>query len=101
MTLFFALLLIKKQFFRASDCTLLFSYNMEPDAPNPCPIVSLLWMPELQRVAVAMANGRLFMVRSDVLPTAPTKGEGSFVMTELGNSTVLHAITVIYKNSGR
>jgi hypothetical protein len=74
---------------------------MEPDAPNPCPIVSLLWMPELQRVAVAMANGRLFMVRSDVLPSAPSMGEGSFVMTELGNSTVLHAITVIYKNGGR
>ena len=88
-------------FYRASDCTLLFSYNMEPDAPNPCPIVSLLWMPELQRVAVAMANGRLFMVRSDVLPSAPSMGEGSFVMTELGNSTVLHAITVIYKNGGR
>ncbi|CAB3385193.1 Hypothetical predicted protein [Cloeon dipterum] len=85
----------------ASDCTLLFSYNMEPDAPVPCPVVSMLWLHQLQRVAVAMANGRLFMVRSDVMPSASTMGEGSFVMTELGNSSVLHAITAIYKDNGR
>ncbi|KAF4523571.1 hypothetical protein B566_EDAN014882, partial [Ephemera danica] len=83
----------------ASDCTLLFSYTMEPDAPQPCPVVALLALPSLQRVAVALANGRLFMVRSDVLPTAPTKGEGSFVMTELGNSAVLHAVAAVYRDN--
>jgi hypothetical protein len=73
---------------------------MEPDAPQPCPVVALLPLPPLQRVAVALANGRLFMVRSDVLPTAPTKGEGSFVMTELGNSAVLHAVAAVYRENG-
>jgi len=28
-------------------------------------------------------------------------GEGSFVMTELGSSTVLHSLTAVFKDQGR
>lgn len=88
-------------FRRASDCSSLFSYTLEPDAPEPASVCSLLPLPELQRVTVGLSNGRLFLVRSDVLPSSPTKGEGSFVMTELGSSTILHSITAIFQEEGR
>lgn len=50
---------------------------------------------------MGLANGRLFLVRSDILPTSSTMGEGSFVMTELGSSTVLHSLTAVFKDQGR
>ncbi|XP_067008597.2 leucine-rich repeat serine/threonine-protein kinase 1 [Anabrus simplex] len=84
-----------------TDCCKLFSYALDPEAPDPSAVCSLVPLPELQRVAVALGNGRLFLVRSDILPTSPTMGEGSFVMTELGSSTVLHSLTAIFKEDGK
>ena len=87
--------------FRGRDCQLLFSYALDPEAPEPCAVSSLVPLPSLQRVAVGLTNGRLFLVRSDILPTSSTMGEGSFVMTELGSSTVLHSVTAVFKDQGR
>lgn len=87
--------------FRGRDCQLLFSYTLDPEAPEPCAVSSLVPLPSLQRVAVGLTNGRLFLVRSDILPTSSTMGEGSFVMTELGSSTVLHSLTAVFKDQGR
>lgn len=86
---------------RGRDCQLLFSYALDPEAPEPCAVSSLVPLPSLQRVAVGLTNGRLFLVRSDILPTSYTMGEGSFVMTELGSSTVLHSLTAVFKDQGR
>ncbi|XP_069680319.1 leucine-rich repeat serine/threonine-protein kinase 1 isoform X2 [Periplaneta americana] len=83
------------------DCQSLFSYALDPEAPEPCAVCSLVPLPRLQRVAVGLTNGRLFLVRSDILPTSPTMGEGSFVMTELGSSAVLHSLTAVFKEQGR
>jgi len=88
-------------YLRGRDCQLLFSYALDPEAPEPCAVSSLVPLPSLQRVAVGLTNGRLFLVRSDILPTSSTMGEGSFVMTELGSSTVLHSLTAVFKDQGR
>ncbi|XP_063218267.1 leucine-rich repeat serine/threonine-protein kinase 1 isoform X2 [Bacillus rossius redtenbacheri] len=85
--------------YQASDCRPLFSYALEPDAPHPSAVRSVLPLPVLQRVAVGLANGRLFLVRSDLLPVSPTAGEGSFVMTELGGGPVLHAVTAVFTDN--
>ncbi|KAJ9598231.1 hypothetical protein L9F63_011052, partial [Diploptera punctata] len=82
------------------DCQTLFSYALDPEAPEPCAVCSLVPLPSLQRVAVGLTNGRLFLVRSDTSPSSPTMGEGSFVMTELGSSTVLHSLTAVFKEQG-
>jgi hypothetical protein len=64
-------------------------------------VSSLVLLPKLQRVAVGLTNGRLFLVRSDVLPSYSRMGEGSFVMTELGSSTILYSLTAVFKDQGR
>ncbi|CAL4058692.1 unnamed protein product, partial [Meganyctiphanes norvegica] len=69
------------------DYNRMFSYCLEPDAPQSSPVRSLCSLQSLGRVAVSLCNGRLFLCRSDVTPTSPVSGEGSFVMTELAGST--------------
>ncbi|XP_063611108.1 leucine-rich repeat serine/threonine-protein kinase 1-like [Penaeus indicus] len=72
-----------------------FSYCLEPDAPQSSPVRSLCSLHALGRVAVALCNGRLFLCSSDVTPTSPVLGEGSFVMTELAGSTQeIHCLAV-------
>ena len=100
-TILFSEHLLRIIHLRGRDCQLLFSYALDPEAPEPCAVSSLVPLPNLQRVAVGLTNGRLFLVRSDFLPTSSTMGEGSFVMTELGSSTVLHSVTAIFKDQGR
>jgi len=52
-------------------------------------------------VAVGLTNGRLFLVNSEWEPSPQTQtmGEGTFVMTELGNSEHLSSLTYIKKPS--
>ncbi|XP_044740580.1 leucine-rich repeat serine/threonine-protein kinase 1 isoform X2 [Chrysoperla carnea] len=85
----------------AGDGTKLFTYKLEPDLSVPNSVIALLYLPTLQRVACALANGRLFLVTSETAPSTPTAGEGSFVMTELGSSTSLYSLCTISKDSGR
>lgn len=59
------------------------------------PIVAILFLQELNRVAVGLRNGRLFLVRSDVTPSTASMAEGSFVMTELGSSENLFSLASI------
>ncbi|XP_075215251.1 leucine-rich repeat kinase [Lycorma delicatula] len=83
----------------AGDCQHVFSYALDPDSPDNARVCALLHLPEQSRVAVGLSNGRVFLVRDDMSPTAPTMGEGSFVMSELGSSTVLHAITAVFNDN--
>lgn len=81
---------------RSGDCSLVFSYTLDPaDTASVC---SLLHLSDQRRVAVGLSNGRVFLVRSDSSPTSHSMAEGSFVMSELGSSTVLHAIAAVYYN---
>ncbi|XP_076065875.1 leucine-rich repeat serine/threonine-protein kinase 1-like isoform X3 [Oratosquilla oratoria] len=73
----------------------IFSYCLEPDTPQSSPIRSLCNLQELGHVAVALCNGRLFICRSDVTPTSPVLGEGSFVMAELaGDTQAIHCLAL-------
>ncbi|CAG0916811.1 unnamed protein product [Notodromas monacha] len=67
----------------ATRCTHVFDYTLEPDAPEPSPVRCMVHIQTLHRVGVALGNGRLFLCRSDVRPSSPTRGEGLFIMTEL------------------
>ena len=78
---------------------LLFSYKMEPDAmEEPSPVRAIHFVPELQRVCVAMHNGRMFLCDAGVIPHGLMGGEGSFVMTELGSSSCIHSVSSVIKN---
>ena len=77
---------------------LLFSYKMEPDAmEEPSPVRAIHFVPELQRVCVAMHNGRMFLCDATVIPSGMIGGEGSFVMTELGSSSCIHSVSSVIK----
>ena len=77
---------------------LLFSYKMEPDAmEEPSPVRAIHFVPELQRVCVAMHNGRMFLCDAGVIPYGVMGGEGSFVMTELGSSSCIHSVSSVIK----
>ena len=77
---------------------LLFSYKMEPDAmEEPSPVRAIHFVPELQRVCVAMHNGRMFLCDAGVIPHGVMGGEGSFVMTELGSSSCIHSVSSVIK----
>nr|XP_045599191.1 leucine-rich repeat serine/threonine-protein kinase 1-like isoform X5 [Procambarus clarkii] len=81
--------------YNMTDYGRVFSYCLEPDAPQSSPVRSLCSLHALGRVAVALCNGRLFLCSSDVTPTSPVLGEGSFVMTELAGSTQeIHCLAV-------
>lgn len=80
----------------------LFRYSLEPDSSCTASIRRLIHLPSLHRVAVALANGRLFLCRDDFIPLTSTQGEGTFVMTELGlggSGAPLHCMAAIYSTS--
>ena len=78
---------------------LLFSYKMEPDAmEEDSPVRAIHFVPELQRVCVAMHNGRMFLCDAGVIPFGVMGGEGSFVMTELGSSSCIHSVSSVIKS---
>ncbi|KAK3921714.1 Leucine-rich repeat serine/threonine-protein kinase 1 [Frankliniella fusca] len=85
--------------YSAADCTHLFSYRLDPDDEDGHSVCCLLALPALARVAVGLSNGRLFLVRSDSPPAAPTMAEGSFVMAELGSSNALHSLAAVFRDS--
>ncbi|KAK4295198.1 hypothetical protein Pmani_032225 [Petrolisthes manimaculis] len=86
--------------YNITDYSRVFSYCLEPDAPQSSPVRSLCSLHALGRVAVALCNGRLFLCSSDVTPTSPVLGEGSFVMTELAGSThEIHCLALTHTST--
>ncbi|KAI5703280.1 hypothetical protein M8J75_009878 [Diaphorina citri] len=81
--------------YSATDYHHMFSYSLLEDNTEESPVIAILFLPEQHRVVIGLSNGRIFLVRSDVPPTTPNMAEGSFVLTELGASSVLHAITAV------
>lgn len=74
----------------------MFSYKLTTD--DKVGVKCVVTLKDRHRVAVGLDNGRIFLVRSDMSPLAPTMGEGSFVMSELGSSTVLFDFIVVDSN---
>ncbi len=73
-----------------------FSYKMEPDAlEEPSPVRFIHFLYDLRRVCVAMHNGRLFICDADIVPSAQSGGEGTFLVTELGAASCIHSVASI------
>ncbi|XP_055684527.1 leucine-rich repeat serine/threonine-protein kinase 1 isoform X1 [Lutzomyia longipalpis] len=81
--------------FNASDCTHLFSYALEPTQPSP--VVALVHLNRINRVAAGLENGRLFLLDSSNIPTSYVSAEGSFVLTELGSGERLHSVCALWR----
>lgn len=74
----------------------MFSYKLITD--QEVGVKRIVTLKDRHRVAVGLENGRIFLVRSDMSPLAPTMGEGSFVMSELGSSTILFDFIAVDSN---
>ncbi len=87
--------------YSADTCRKLFTYKMEPDElEDASPVRSLHFLSELQRVCVAMHNGRMFLCCADVVPAAREGLEGTFLVTELGSATCIHSVTSVFTPGG-
>lgn len=80
--------------FNASDCVHTFSYALEP--AQPCPVVALVYLDKINRVAAGLENGRLFLLDSTLIPKSSVSGEGSFVLTELGSGERLYSVCALW-----
>ena len=61
------------------------------DTAIKSPVISLVYLTKIQRVAVGLHNGRVFLVDSTKIPTNCAFAEGSFVLTEICSGLVLHS----------
>lgn len=80
--------------FNASDCSHLFSYSLE--IAENCAVVALMFLEKINRVAAGLANGRLFLLDSTLVPKTFASAEGSFVLTELGSGEHLHSACCVW-----
>ncbi|CAG0890372.1 unnamed protein product [Darwinula stevensoni] len=75
------------------DFSLQFQYTLESDAPEPSPVRHIVALPSMTRVAIALANGRLFICDPSVCPAGNVREEGTFLLTELaGPSASMFAV---------
>lgn len=75
----------------------MFSYKLITE-DQKVGVKCIVTLKDRHRVAIGLENGRIFLVRSDMSPLAPTMGEGSFVMSELGSSTILFDFIAVDSN---
>lgn len=80
--------------FNAADCSHLFSYSLE--VAENCAVVTLMALEKINRVAAGLANGRLFLLDSALIPKTFASAEGSFVLTELGSGEQLHSACCVW-----
>ncbi|XP_022171675.1 leucine-rich repeat serine/threonine-protein kinase 1 isoform X1 [Myzus persicae] len=83
--------------YSSNDSKYMFSYKLTTD-DQEVGVKRIVTLKDRHRVAVGLENGRIFLVRSDMSPLAPTMGEGSFVMSELGSSTILFDFIAVDSN---
>ncbi|XP_054737581.1 leucine-rich repeat serine/threonine-protein kinase 1 isoform X1 [Anastrepha obliqua] len=67
----------------------IFSYMLDPTIKSP--VISLVYLRNIERVAVGLHNGRVFLVDSTKIPTNCAFAEGSFVLTEICSGLILHS----------
>lgn len=68
------------------------------DPAQQSAVVGILYLAEINRVAVGLENGRLFLLDSTLIPSNSSQGEGSFVLTELGSGETLHSISAVWQS---
>lgn len=83
--------------FNAFDCSHLFSYSLE--IAENCAVVTLMSLDKFNRVAAGLANGRLFLLDSKLVPMTFASAEGSFVLTELGSGEQLHSACCVWRDN--
>ncbi|XP_050524105.1 leucine-rich repeat serine/threonine-protein kinase 1 isoform X2 [Daktulosphaira vitifoliae] len=83
--------------YSSNDCKHIFSYKLINDDQKVA-VKCITILKDRHRIAIGLENGRIFLVRNDMSPLAPTMGEGSFVMSELGSSTVLFCFIAVNSN---
>ncbi|KAJ8705805.1 hypothetical protein PYW08_012851 [Mythimna loreyi] len=77
--------------YSASSCALIWCVRVQESVGGaPSSVAALQGLPRLQRVAVALSCGRLFLVTS-----RRPEAEGSFVLTELGTATELCCLAAV------
>lgn len=76
------------------DYTHVFSYVFDPVIKSP--VIGLMYLPELQRVAAGLYNGRVFFLDSVKVPTKCAFAEGSFVLREIGSGFILYCMTAVF-----
>ncbi|XP_014247457.1 leucine-rich repeat serine/threonine-protein kinase 1 [Cimex lectularius] len=76
------------------EMKLVWWYSMV-EGDDKSPVLRLLWLEPLGRVAVALSCGRIFLV-TDSSPKMSCMAEGSFVLTELGSASLLHDMTAVF-----
>ncbi|XP_059217831.1 leucine-rich repeat serine/threonine-protein kinase 1 isoform X2 [Stomoxys calcitrans] len=76
-----------------TDYTHIFSYMLDPAIKSP--LISLVYLKDIERVAVGLHNGRVFLVDSSKVPSNCAFAEGSFVLTEICSGLILHCACAI------
>ncbi|XP_037942769.1 leucine-rich repeat serine/threonine-protein kinase 1 isoform X2 [Teleopsis dalmanni] len=75
--------------YRISEYEHVFSYMLDPAIKSP--VISLVYLEKIQRVAVGLHNGRVFLVDAQIIPTNCAFAEGSFVLTEICAGLIMHS----------
>lgn len=79
--------------YSTSNYTHVFSYMFDPSIKSP--VISLVYLKNIERVAVGLHNGRVFLVDSTKVPTNCAFAEGSFVLTEICSGQILHSAVAV------
>ncbi|XP_055923849.1 leucine-rich repeat serine/threonine-protein kinase 1 isoform X2 [Eupeodes corollae] len=79
--------------YSTTNYTHVFSYMFDPSIKSP--IISLVYLKNIERVAVGLHNGRVFLVDSTKVPTNCAFAEGSFVLTEICSGQILHSAVAV------
>ncbi|XP_067619795.1 leucine-rich repeat serine/threonine-protein kinase 1 isoform X3 [Eurosta solidaginis] len=75
--------------YNTTNWALLFAYMLDPAIKSP--VITLIYLPNIERVAIGLENGRVFLVDSKKIPTNCAFAEGSFVLTEICSGLILHS----------
>ena len=75
------------------DYSHIFSYMLDPAIKSP--LITLVYLRDIQRVAVGLHNGRVFLVDSSRVPSNCAFAEGSFVLTEICSGLILHCACAV------
>ena len=76
-----------------TDCLPVFKYALDPN--QSIPISILVNMPNINRVAAGLINGRIFLLDSTITPVSSVSAEGSFVLAEINTGDTLASACII------
>lgn len=80
--------------FSTTNYSHIFTYMLDPAIKSP--VISLVYFRTIERVAVGLHNGRVFLLDSTKVPSNCAFAEGSFVLTEICSGLILHSACAAY-----